>query len=306
MQSSHKSGFTLIELLVVIAIIAILAAILFPVFAQAKAAAKRTSDLSNNKQLSLGVAMYMNDSDDMTPLFRVVANGNDWWTARMMNWKDFTSPYIKNGGRPYNNGVPYTVPDNGGIFQSPIGDAPWSDVTPIYWGWPLAEGPGDETTRFPRGYSLNQDAGRNEGGGPVNGNVAPGIIADWEVTGLNGTVGSETQLSNGANTIMIVNQRVYFPGAWAAEMGYECSANGLPEGGSPLSCIQSTHNRGMNVAFFDGHAKNVMGQATVGTADMWDALKAYDLASPGYWQGLINGVSSTNMNNGPTEWTTAQ
>lgn len=296
-QDPNPRAFTLIELLVVIAIIAILAAILFPVFAQAKAAAKRTSDLSNVKQLALGVMMYMNDSDDMTPLFRVVENGGDWWTAKMTGWKDFTSPYIKNGGRPYNNGLPYTIAGNGGIFQSPISDAPWSDITPIYWGWPLAQGPGDETTRFPRGYSLNQDAGRNEGGGPVNGNVAPGIIADFEVTGLNGTVGSETQLSNGASTILIANQRSYFLGSWAAMVGYTCSSNGLPGGGNQLSCIQGTGNRGLNVSFYDGHAKNVKAQATVGTDDLWDCLGAYELAQPGYHKNLINATNAI------PEWT---
>src|ERR1017187_4305526 len=61
----RRSAFTLIELLVVIAIIAILAAILFPVFAQAKAAAKRTVSLSNLKQAALGTIMYSNDSDDV-------------------------------------------------------------------------------------------------------------------------------------------------------------------------------------------------------------------------------------------------
>ncbi len=59
-----KQAFTLIELLVVIAIIAILAAILFPVFAQAKLAAKKTTNVSNVKQTSMGMFMYMGDNDD--------------------------------------------------------------------------------------------------------------------------------------------------------------------------------------------------------------------------------------------------
>lgn len=62
-----KKAFTLIELLVVIAIIAILAAILFPVFAQAKAAAKKTAALSNQKQIGLAVLQYMTDFDDVFP-----------------------------------------------------------------------------------------------------------------------------------------------------------------------------------------------------------------------------------------------
>lgn len=62
-----KRAFTLIELLVVIAIIAILAAILFPVFAQAKLAAKKTVAISNQKQLGLAILMYVNDYDDMYP-----------------------------------------------------------------------------------------------------------------------------------------------------------------------------------------------------------------------------------------------
>jgi prepilin-type N-terminal cleavage/methylation domain-containing protein len=62
-----KRAFTLIELLVVIAIIAILAAILFPVFAQAKTAAKKTTAISNQKQISVGFILYLNDNDDTYP-----------------------------------------------------------------------------------------------------------------------------------------------------------------------------------------------------------------------------------------------
>ena len=70
----NRKAFTLIELLVVIAIIAILAAILFPVFAQAKLAAKKTAGLSQAKQIGLGMQMYAGDSDDTLPGYRFEQN----------------------------------------------------------------------------------------------------------------------------------------------------------------------------------------------------------------------------------------
>jgi prepilin-type N-terminal cleavage/methylation domain-containing protein len=66
-HKAMKKAFTLIELLVVIAIIAILAAILFPVFAQAKVAAKKTASISNQKQIGLSLIMYAGDNDDLYP-----------------------------------------------------------------------------------------------------------------------------------------------------------------------------------------------------------------------------------------------
>lgn len=73
-----KKAFTLIELLVVIAIIAILAAILFPVFAQAKEAAKKTADLSNVKQIGTATAIYLSDNDDLFPLQSGMSQAGVW------------------------------------------------------------------------------------------------------------------------------------------------------------------------------------------------------------------------------------
>jgi len=88
-----QKGFTLIELLVVIAIIAILAAILFPVFAQAKLAAKKTQSLSNGKQTTLGVLMYAGDYDDTFP----IGSGYCWFYPTDGGWAWDTAPYIKSG-----------------------------------------------------------------------------------------------------------------------------------------------------------------------------------------------------------------
>jgi len=90
-----RRGFTLIELLVVIAIIAILAAILFPVFAQAKLAAKKTVSLSNTKQMALAEKMYENDFDDnivISQYCTTYGNGNTLTT-----WEQSLYPYIKSG-----------------------------------------------------------------------------------------------------------------------------------------------------------------------------------------------------------------
>lgn len=101
-MKSSRSAFTLIELLVVIAIIAILAAILFPVFAQAKAAAKKTASLSNNKQIVLGCLMYSNDYDDVTvPVTQWnTTNGLYWYGSACSEWDPWTyniMPYEKTG-----------------------------------------------------------------------------------------------------------------------------------------------------------------------------------------------------------------
>jgi prepilin-type N-terminal cleavage/methylation domain-containing protein len=92
-MSTRRRAFTLIELLVVIAIIAILAAILFPVFAQAREMARMSSCGSNMKQLSTSVMMYTQDYDETYPM---VVNYAAATTAPDRMWMATVQPYLKN------------------------------------------------------------------------------------------------------------------------------------------------------------------------------------------------------------------
>jgi prepilin-type N-terminal cleavage/methylation domain-containing protein len=93
----RRFGFTLIELLVVIAIIAILAAILFPVFAQARDKARGASCLSNLKQIGTGLYMYLQDYDEAYPPNRIGMLQNlDCGKQGGYTWKEAIGPYVKN------------------------------------------------------------------------------------------------------------------------------------------------------------------------------------------------------------------
>jgi prepilin-type N-terminal cleavage/methylation domain-containing protein/prepilin-type processing-associated H-X9-DG protein len=131
MKYCTKKAFTLIELLVVIAIIAILAAILFPVFAQAKAAAKTIACLSNVKQIALGGIMYSVDYDDaILPSYACYqpapwenataitlgATGSLGPFGNMEYWTDLIEPYVKSGA---NNIATYNQHQGTGIFDDP-------------------------------------------------------------------------------------------------------------------------------------------------------------------------------------------
>jgi len=94
-MQTRKTGFTLIELLVVIAIIAILAAILFPVFAQAREKARAISCLSNGKQIGLGLAMYVQDYDEQMPAAFASVNAVNNGTCNTIAYEDQIAPYIK-------------------------------------------------------------------------------------------------------------------------------------------------------------------------------------------------------------------
>ena len=115
-----RCGFTLIELLVVIAIVAILAAILFPVFAQAKRAAKDASALSNVKQIALGGTLYSGDADDTIILWETPAS--PW-----ISWPILIQPYVKSTDMMWDpgRGKPASISTAG----------PWDARPRLDWSW---------------------------------------------------------------------------------------------------------------------------------------------------------------------------
>jgi prepilin-type N-terminal cleavage/methylation domain-containing protein/prepilin-type processing-associated H-X9-DG protein len=140
-RSHSNQAFTLIELLVVIAIIAILAAILFPVFAQAREKARAITCVSNQKQIGLGIAMYAQDYDETYPM----ADYFDGGVGAQHEWPDVVYPYIKNGqlgagNLYYGQGGIYHCPSfpdnesgeyglNNGISND--GNVPWNQTTNV-------------------------------------------------------------------------------------------------------------------------------------------------------------------------------
>ncbi|MCW5943399.1 MAG: type II secretion system protein [Fimbriimonadaceae bacterium] len=135
-----RRAFTLIELLVVVAIVAILAAILFPVLAQVKGAAKKTACLLNGRQIGIAFLMYAADNDDHLPF------GS--FPRRDLSWTHQCQPYVKgralfrcpedrstNWDRPVPGGMPVTRLSSYFLnYWMMTGAPPWSRVRSTTWG----------------------------------------------------------------------------------------------------------------------------------------------------------------------------
>lgn len=216
-----SKAFTLIELLVVIAIIAILAAILFPVFAQAKMSAKKASDLSNVKQLSLGIVMYGGDYDDAYPFC--------WgWNTEWLPWHQQIHPYVKNES----------------IWKSPVDN--WDR------GTENGGGIGCKTNVKARAvtYSMNYtwpDFGNETG----NWWGSSSEQCRMSVTCDDGS-GVQTSVPSVASTIVIAprpNWYHQFCQGWATEVFFNYDEFNMAGGGSKM------FGDGTNYGFADGHAK---------------------------------------------------
>jgi prepilin-type N-terminal cleavage/methylation domain-containing protein/prepilin-type processing-associated H-X9-DG protein len=237
---SVRKGFTLIELLVVIAIIAILAAILFPVFAQAREKARAISCVSNLKQIGLSWSMYTQDYDEMVVPFS--AGGGS--TTSAFAWPFILQPYIKNYqvykcpdstyaiGYTYNANIARSDGYNVSGPRSLAGiQLPAS--SPIFIDGNSLSGPVPPT--YPALTVINWPAPYNQAAAFfINGtNFAGGrILANVSDAGYNSAVTW---------------------GGWSSA-GSATGALGT-SGNNPGGIAATRHSGGANYAFTDGHAK---------------------------------------------------
>ena len=223
---SNRSAFTLIELLVVIAIIAILAAILFPVFAQAKLAAKKTVDLSNQKQIVLGTLMYENDYDGGYPFCWGVGPDN-------IDWQWGVNPYIKNTD----------------LWKSPVDN----------WARPAPTAGSDCTVSGNVGpaitYSMNyMDPWMGNNDYPSDGNWwGAGSTQCLMSPTCDDQSGTESEVPQASSTILVAPRPNWYH-EWcsgnATDVFYsESEFLTMVGGGSTM------FNNGTNYGFCDGHAK---------------------------------------------------
>lgn len=221
---SKRKGFTLIELLVVIAIIAILAAILFPVFARAREKARQANCQSNEKQILLGLTMYKADYDSRYPRNAFTPYGRCSGQPGY-DWMEVTQPYTKNWQ----------------LFMCPSADLP---------------GPHSPEGLYIRRCTFTVTSRSHDGrrGGYGANCGRPGVIGQIG----NGPFGNtnhrespkESRFKDVANLISIAETR-YWCGMFCG-VGHAGADSGSTTG---WDARRTDHNDGMNVGYYDGHVK---------------------------------------------------
>jgi prepilin-type N-terminal cleavage/methylation domain-containing protein/prepilin-type processing-associated H-X9-DG protein len=224
LHNSNRRGFTLIELLVVIAIIAILAAILFPVFSRARENARRTSCISNLKQMGVAHKMYLQDYDERYAPLRLVLDADD--TPKPPNFSE----------------MKYVESNSGNVYK-----IYWQELLqPYVKNRQLFECPSDAykgNAAFYGNYGMNTVIAKDIGSAPTNMTVHSSIFAAPAQTYY--IMDFSSYAFNYGN--MRVDYWRYLPGVG------EISNWSCP--GAPGDCQGGRHFNGVNVGFADGHVK---------------------------------------------------
>ena len=218
----RRRGFTLIELLVVIAIIAILAAILFPVFAQARESARKTQCTSNAKQIGTAIQMYTQDYDEILP------HGGHGGPAPN-RWHTIVEPYTKNRG----------------IFKCPSAPPQWNTTT-------RPGGYGCNVNLMGWGNTANPAAAASKGLAEITAPADTFIIGDAAqcFATVNGNKDPEYWATQQENT---TDWQITPPTGWTSDT----TENYASDDGSRNRTRRpiARHQSGINVVYADGHAK---------------------------------------------------
>jgi len=268
----RRSAFTLIELLVVIAIIAILAAILFPVFAQAREKARQTACLSNVKQLGLGFTQYAQDYDETLPIAAIPVS-----PPTIDSWDEMIQPYC---GVQVKVRASSSQPEQTTIFSCPSDSVERKFGTVGYDTRSYAM---TSVLTFPGGVRTVLGAvGPRVAGNPTTQMVDTGrALADFNAPA--GTfLMTEYHLdrnvfANNSNNIVYAPFTVDIN---ATIKGQDCIIGDPSGSGKCLAPFrkEGVHSGGWNYLFADGHAKWYKPEATVGTGTRTDPRGFWSIA----------------------------
>lgn len=230
----RQQAFTLIELLVVIAIIAILAAILFPVFAQAREKARQTSCLSNTKQIGLSLNMYVQDYDE-----HVCLNNDGQWYQKngywyINTWMTLLEPYMKNYGIWVCPSATASTGLYAGYDYSP--DSPWKT--------------GDLTGSIQAAYTLDNYYNYNSTYGAIFQDSPISLAGVEAPAGLMFCADGGQSPKTAWDPEQIVTQYGGLGLDTPTDATYAYAVGGYPQG-----ALYARHNKGLNNVFFDGHSK---------------------------------------------------
>nr|WP_309685171.1 prepilin-type N-terminal cleavage/methylation domain-containing protein [Armatimonas sp.] len=259
-MQSRKSAFTLIELLVVIAIIAILAAILFPVFAQAREKARTISCLSNCRQIGLGIMMYAQDYDETyCPYFSGYTPSDRSYSAPSQYWPQLISPYIQKAGSSGSGGQAL-VSDLSQTFFCPSGnkpDAALQKASCSGLGYASSYGISDHLVNWwmPPGIATTYIPVNMASVGTPAQAAATVETWDWLCGG---------RLPGAALALSFFDRRSGFIGSIATADGrhsgsYRKAAVGTAPSPTAIN----------NVVFCDGHAKGIQAQKLYADGQLW-------------------------------------